>query len=182
MNSESLKTHQPLQNSKILSKTDLTEKENVDLGKEEDYEMLEKKMKIDSQKKIEIPKRNNQNKEEVTETGSTTGESLDGERYATFLQKLERKYKIERKMTQIEAPTKDTKETQTQNIIPKVLKTFYDDNKCDLIFQILVNGEVVEVPRLELMQKDPKLILYFYEMHIEFTDPTGKDPLILDKV
>ena len=145
--------------------------------KEKYHETLQKKIKTELQQK---------SKEEVVEASSTTEESLDGDRYFSFLQKLEQKYKIERKAEQKDGKNeakRDTRGTQTQNAIPQVLKTFYDESRCDLIFQMQINGEVVEIPRLELLQKDPKLILYFYEKHIEFTDPfDGGEALVLDKL
>jgi len=179
MDSELSKTFERSGNSKDLSKTPFDEKENSTHRKEEDCETLQQERKTEMQQKPEAPGRVSLSREEVAEAGSTTEESLDCDRYASFLQRLEQKYKIERKT---EVRSKDTRGTQTQDTAPQVLKAFYDENKCDLIFQIHINGEVVEMSRLELLVKDPKLILYFYEKHIEFTNPFDEESLILDKI
>jgi len=71
--------------------------------------------------------------------------------------------------------------TQTETNLPRILKTFYDENKGDLIFLLQIKGKIIEKPRFDLMKEYPLLVLYFYEMHIEFTDPSENSSITLSK-
>ena len=64
----------------------------------------------------------------------------------------------------------------------RVLKTFYDENRGDLIFKLERDGRVTEEKRFDLVQTDPKVVLYFYERHLEFNKITDFNPAILDKL
>ena len=121
------------------------------------------------------------------ESGSTTERSQDGEGTSKYQQTSngnKRKPKeIDNRIENLDVNDPKTldKATQTQSL-PTVLKTYYDEGKGDLIFRLQTNEHVFEMPRFDLLKENPMAMLYFYEMHIEFTDPSECGTVALAKL
>lgn len=64
----------------------------------------------------------------------------------------------------------------------RILKSSYDDDRNDIIFKVETDGKVSEVRRFDLLRNDPKLVLYFYELHLEFTKADDFNSANLEKI